>query len=297
MASEATAKRGTEKPESAPSPSSPTPVAEVPLFAPLRDLDKRGRILLGALILLANLPLIHYAFRHGLREMPTTTTVPFADDFNRDDVGPNYWSTGGDWRIEGGELHAPGTRNNPLWLQAALPHDVAIDFDVRRVSAEGELKFDLFGDGFNLYSGYEFVMGAGNNQITSISRLATFGGMGGGQAAGVVFNAQGVGVPGPASDTAQNAINGRSIADLYANHTLGPSSQWRVQRNDLRVQQNAPYHMHLERRGGDLKWYANDQLVLELNDPAPLAGKGHDRFAFSAWEGDLFFDNLAIRPL
>ena len=147
MASEATAKRGTEKPESAPPASSPTPVAEVPLFAPLRDLDKRGRIVLGALILLANLPLIHYAFRHGMREMPTTTTIPFADDFNRDDVGPNYWSTGGDWRIEGGELHAPGTRNNPLWLQAALPHDVAIDFDVRRVSAEGELKFDLFGDG------------------------------------------------------------------------------------------------------------------------------------------------------
>jgi len=79
--------------------SLPDPGASQPLFAPLKDLDKRGRLLIGALILLANIPILHYLVVHVIGENPVTTTVPFVDDFNRTDLGPNYWYQGGDWRI------------------------------------------------------------------------------------------------------------------------------------------------------------------------------------------------------
>ena len=39
------------------------------------------------------------------------------------------------------------------------------------------------------------------------------------------------------------------------------------------------------------------QLVLELNDPAPFPASGHDRFGFSSWQNDTWFDNLRIEPL
>ncbi len=36
---------------------------------------------------------------------------------------------------------------------------------------------------------------------------------------------------------------------------------------------------------------------IEFDDPRPLAGNGHDRFGFSGWAADLFFDNLVVQPL
>jgi hypothetical protein len=35
---------------------------------------------------------------------------------------------------------------------------------------------------------------------------------------------------------------------------------------------------------------------MEYDDPRPLGGSGHDRFGFSGWAADLFFDNLRIDP-
>jgi hypothetical protein len=37
--------------------------------------------------------------------------------------------------------------------------------------------------------------------------------------------------------------------------------------------------------------------VLELRDRAGLSGPGHDRFGFSSWQNDTWFDNLKIEPL
>ena len=37
--------------------------------------------------------------------------------------------------------------------------------------------------------------------------------------------------------------------------------------------------------------------ALELNDPAPLSGTGNDRFGFSSWQNDTWFDNLKIVAL
>ena len=36
---------------------------------------------------------------------------------------------------------------------------------------------------------------------------------------------------------------------------------------------------------------------LEFDDPIPLVGEQHNRFGFSCWEAQLYFDNLSITPL
>ena len=71
----------------------------------------------------------------------------------------------------------------------------------------------------------------------------------------------------------------------------------RKERRDRKVEPGRTYHMRVERRGSVLRWYVDGEPFLEYDDPRPLAGRGHDRFGFSGWAADLFFDNLRIEPL
>ncbi len=71
----------------------------------------------------------------------------------------------------------------------------------------------------------------------------------------------------------------------------------RKERRDLKVEPMRTYRMRVERRGAALRWFVDGKLFLAYDDPRPLAGKGHDRFGFSGWEADLFFDNLVVAPL
>ncbi len=73
----------------------------------------------------------------------------------------------------------------------------------------------------------------------------------------------------------------------------------RKERRDAaaRVEPGRTYHMRVERAGRELRWFVDGRLFMSYDDPRPLAGKGHDRFGFSSWEADLFFDNLRIEPL
>jgi hypothetical protein len=139
----------------------------------------------------------------------------FADDFERREIGPSWWSTGGPWAIRRGELWGAGTRNNPLWLRMPLPRDVSVAFTARSETATGtrpgDIKVEIFGDG--------------------------------------------------------------------------------------RVEPGRTYRMSVERRGRVLRWLVDGEEFLVLDDPAPLAGRGHDRFGFSSWDADLFFDDLRIEPL
>jgi hypothetical protein len=57
------------------------------------------------------------------------------------------------------------------------------------------------------------------------------------------------------------------------------------------------YHMKIERRGGTITAWADDQKLASLQDAAPLFGAGHDHFGFNDWQAALHFDNLRIRPL
>jgi hypothetical protein len=68
-------------------------------------------------------------------------------------------------------------------------------------------------------------------------------------------------------------------------------------RSGPRVVPNQQYHWVVERRGNVLNWSVDGQPMLEFNDPEPLAGSGHEFFAFNDWEVDLYFDNLVITPL
>jgi hypothetical protein len=57
------------------------------------------------------------------------------------------------------------------------------------------------------------------------------------------------------------------------------------------------YHFAITRSASELVWEIDGRVVLELDDPAPLRGAGHDHFAFSGWEAETHFDNLVIEAL
>ncbi len=73
--------------------------------------------------------------------------------------------------------------------------------------------------------------------------------------------------------------------------------------NDRRVRRGPPvergrhYHWTIVRRGNRVEWSVDGQPMLELDDPSPLFGPGHEFFAFNNWETELSFDNLVITPL
>jgi len=211
-----------------------------------RPLSRTGWAALAAAVLLANL-----AFLQLLWRPEPAVVVPgprYSDDFQRDRIGPAFWSAGGQWQIRGGELWSPAARNNPLWLRMRLPRDVAIEFDARSESPSGDIKVEVFGDGRDHASGYVLIFGGWGNQVSAIARLDEHG------------------------------------AD-------------RKVRADRRVVLGRNYHMRIERRGSELRWYVDGERFLGFEDPSPLEGKGHDRFGFSSWDADLFFDNLRIEPL
>jgi hypothetical protein len=71
----------------------------------------------------------------------------------------------------------------------------------------------------------------------------------------------------------------------------------RVEGAPRRVEVGRSYHLRIERRGPDLSVWVDDELLLEMHDPEPLSGRGHDHFGFNNWQSDLWFDNLEISPL
>lgn len=137
---------------------------------PLRT--KRILVPLGILLFVLNIPFIHLALRG---EATVTTTIPFTDDFGRADLGGDYFSTGGHWRIVDGALLSPGVKNNPLWLQAKLPRDVVVEVTAKSLTDDGDIKLELFGNGRDHASGYVLVFGGWKNTISTIARLDEHG--------------------------------------------------------------------------------------------------------------------------
>jgi len=125
-----------------------------------------------ALVALLNIPFLHLALTGPA---PVTAQLPFEDTFDRADLGPAWSSLGGAWRIVDGAVHAPGVRNNPLWLQAALPRDVVVEFDVRSLAPDGDIKFEIFADGVRHASGYVCIFGGWKNTASVLARLDEHG--------------------------------------------------------------------------------------------------------------------------
>ncbi|HWO26312.1 MAG TPA: hypothetical protein VNO30_46610 [Kofleriaceae bacterium] len=68
-------------------------------------------------------------------------------------------------------------------------------------------------------------------------------------------------------------------------------------RADVKVVPSQRYRWKIERKGRLLRWWIDEQVFLELDDPRPLEGSGHDYFGFNNWETDTWFDDLVITPL
>jgi hypothetical protein len=200
----------------------------------------------------------------GCRPRPQAITAPFSDDFERAELGPDWNDTGAGWKIEGGKLHVSRAHNHSLWLRRILPDDVVVELDATSNSPDGDLKVELFGDG----QGFQSDDDVAKDLIYSSSGYVfIFGG----------WN------------------NSRSALVKNNEH------QWQFEpgvptRSEPRVQPGRTYHWTITKRGGNIDWKIDGQPFLNLQDPSPLHGTGHQFFGINNWEADVLFDNIRIRP-
>lgn len=71
----------------------------------------------------------------------------------------------------------------------------------------------------------------------------------------------------------------------------------RVEGPRRRVEAGRTYHLRIEREGGSVRSFVDDEPLVSMEDPDPLEGRGHDHFAFNDWQAEIWFDNLRITPL
>jgi hypothetical protein len=228
-----------------------------------------SRAVIVGVVMLINLPMLHYFLWRS--PMKATEVLPFRDDYsNPASVQEKYFSSGGLWRSVEGQLLSPGVKNNPLWLKASLPNNVAVEFDVKSMSPEGDIKVEIFGDGTDHASGYVLIHGGWNNSVSIIARLDEHA---------------------PSFNTLPTG------KDLVAEGLYRNDTRVRVEASQFKVEIGKMYHWRIERREKVISWFIDGQPFMRFEDPLPLTGKGHDRFGFSSWEAQLYFDNLTVTAL
>ena len=268
------------------------PVPKHPWLAP------RIAVPLAIAIVAVQLPFLQAAFRGAA---PVAAAVPYKDTFDRATIGDAWWSNGGLWRIVDGRLYSPGVGNNPLWLKARLPPDVRVEFDVRSDGPDGDIKWEMYGDGRNHSTGYVFLFGAWRNRESRICKLDEHALTQDETRAQLAATAR----PYPRQRSFLEAIQEpfiewsarRDLAGMEKGEYWDADTPFVVKRGDLKVERGRTYHVVVTKRGGLLRWEMDGQVALEMNDPAPLSGTGHDRFGFSSWSNDTWFDNLSVTPL
>ncbi len=190
---------------------------------------------------------------------PPPIDKSYVDDFNQGGIRPDYNRTGGGYRIKDGALNAKGAHNHPMWLAKKLPPgDLQIDLDAWSTSPDGDIKIEIFGDGRS----YD----PDGNRYTATGYVLVFGGW----------------------------KNSKSIITRLDEHGDAMAS-----RSTPRVVANQKYHWRIIRRRDTVEWFIDDMTTpfLRYQDPMPLAGQGHEYFAFNNWETDTWFDNLVIKRL
>ncbi len=192
---------------------------------------------------------------------PITTT--FADDFERSDLGSDFFATTNNYQLVNGALSAKGAFNHPLWLTRKLPRNVSIEFDCWSGSADGDIKVEFFGDGQShaatkekvqyKATGYVAVMGGWNNSKSLLARRDEHG------------------------------VEGKDLS----------------QRTSPKVEVGKRYHWKITRKGPQVSWYVDDMNTpfLQFHDAKPLEGTHQAYFAFNNWQSDTWFDNLKISAL
>jgi hypothetical protein len=196
---------------------------------------------------------------------PPAIREPFADKFERADLGQNYFATGAGYQIAQGALSAKGAKNHPLWLKRKLPRDVRIEFDAWSTDRRGDIKVEVFGDGRSfdadggayLATGYGLIFGGWSNSKSMIARLDEHG-----------------------SDNATRT-DIRVVANKRYHWKIERKGKvitwWITDAEDAQAAAAAPF--------------------LKYEDANPLAGPGHEFLAFNNWETDTWFDNLVVTPL
>jgi hypothetical protein len=64
-----------------------------------------------------------------------------------------------------------------------------------------------------------------------------------------------------------------------------------------KVEPDRRYRVAITRRGGELRFEVDGQLIAEMVDDKPLTGPGQQHFAFNNWEAPTRFDNVVIYAL
>jgi hypothetical protein len=275
--------------------SSPAPVKSArrhPWLAP------RIAIPVALAVLAVQLPFLHAALRGPA---PIVAAIPYQDKFERATIGNAWWSNGGHWRIVDGQLYSPGVGNNPLWLKARLPPDARVEFDVRSEGPDGDVKWEMYGDGRNHSTGYVFLFGAWRNRESRICKLDEHAPSQDEARARLAATAR----PYPRQMTFVEALGApfsrwsarRDLEKMEKGQYWQRDTPFVVKRSDLLVARGRTYHMLVTKQGGRIRWEIDGQLALEMVDPAPLSGSGNDRFGFSSWANDTYFDNLRITAL
>jgi hypothetical protein len=190
---------------------------------------------------------------------PPPITGPWTDNFERDEIGGDYYKTGGGHTVTGGALSTKGSYNQPLWLRKKLPRDVQIDVTAWSKSTSGDIKVEIFGDGKSFdpdrggyqSSGYVLIFGGWNNSKSII---------------------------------AKGDEHGKQLVEKQP---------------PVRVEVGRKYKFRIVRDGKKLTWYVDDmeKPFLEYDDDRPFEGPGHEYFAFNNWESDSWFDDLVVTPL
>ncbi len=183
----------------------------------------------------------------------------WTDDFARDEIGSNYFKTGGGFRVADGALNGQGAHNKPVWLRKKLPRDVQIELTAWSNSPEGDIKIELFGDGRSF--------DPDGNRYMATGYVLVFGGW----------------------------SNSKSILARMDEH--GEVNKDLVERRQPRVVQGQKYRWTITRRGKSIDWQIDGQPFLRFDDPAPLEGAGHEYLGFNNWESDSWFDDVIVTPL
>jgi hypothetical protein len=181
---------------------------------------------------------------------------PFTDSFDRGEVGSDWHNTGGDYKTTGGVLSIQGARNHPLWLRRKLPENVIVELDATSRSPQGDLKIELMGDGQSF--------DPDGNRYDPTGYMFVFGG----------WN------------------NSLSIISKLGEH----DDAVKASRSAPRVEPGRTYHWTITKRGGVLDWQIDGKPFLQVLDPQPLSGPGHEFFAINNWETDVSYDNIRVRP-
>ena len=190
----------------------------------------------------------------------------FSDDFEREQLGADYFATGDHYRLTAGRLCVQGARNHPLWLRHRLPVNARISVEAESGSEDGDIKLEAWGDGQAAATRISYT--------DATSYLAIFGGW-------------------------KNRYHVLARMDEHAPDrpqvVIAPGSD---DPREQPVQKGRRYRLKLERSDGrTLRFWVDDVEILSFSDPQPLAGTGHDHFAFNDWDTRVCFDHLVVETL